>query len=111
MVEIFEELDESELPLKRGFGGRGAWKVDEMKKELNKRVEKARHGGKMIFSVDVEAAWKAWHGGEPGKYAGYYLGRKIKDILDDMGVSGYEVFSRTVEGKKKVIINLVNAEF
>ena len=110
MVELFEELDEKDIPTKRGVG-RGAWKVQDMKKEIGKRVEKAKRGGKKIFSVDVELAWKQWHGGEPGKYAGYYLGRKIREILDDMDVTGYEVFSRTVEGRKKVIINLVNAEF
>ena len=107
-IEI-EYLEEA--PTSRG-GFRAVWKTDLMKKTIEKILNKVKNGGKKIVGIPVEQAWAEWHGGELGKHASFYLRKKIIEVLEDeLGVKGAQVYTVTVGGKKRVIINLTDAEF
>ena len=106
MSEWIEEMDSDVTG-----GGRGAWKEEEINKEIEKMIKKVRNGGKKVFRVPVKEALDRWHIGEiEEKYEAVYLVNKLKAMLTKKGVVEHYVHQVTRDGKKAVIVNLAKAK-
>ena len=98
-IEV-EELEN----LPAGAGGfRGVWSTEKIREFLEKYYKKFKNGGKPVIGIYTDQAWAEWHGGEPGKHAGFYLRKKIIDVADEAGIK-VAVVQRKYNGRDRVLI-------